>query len=171
MAVAGFCFLKNYTAVICHTKILNSTVTADALLCFWIFTYFVAFQLNLLEKSLAFISIIHSNTKDLDATIVKSFDELGLALAQRFPNLIDYAQPAEFWNKYRKKTTTKSKTKKRKSTADEINDENVHSDLSGSGSDDEDNIPIATAFTTKKCMRNNCSELPMEYLFNPNIVL
>lgn len=62
---------------------------------------FFSFQLTLFEKSLIFIPTIYKNIYSYDASIEKSFHDLGKALAKRFPNMVDYAQPAEFWDKYR----------------------------------------------------------------------
>ncbi|XP_065355680.1 condensin-2 complex subunit D3-L [Calliphora vicina] len=69
--------------------------------------------LTLLEKSLIFIPTIYKNIDSYDDSINKSFDDLCKALAKRFTNLVDYAQPAEFWNKYRTaKVATNNKSKK-----------------------------------------------------------
>ncbi|XP_053957875.1 uncharacterized protein LOC128863016 [Anastrepha ludens] len=74
--------------------------------------------LNLLEKSVIFIHTIHSCfTAHTDDSLQKAFDDLGFALAKRFPNLVQYAQPTEFWSKYRNEiatTSTKKKTKNKR---------------------------------------------------------
>ncbi|XP_067624836.1 uncharacterized protein Cap-D3 [Eurosta solidaginis] len=68
--------------------------------------------LNLLEKSLIFIPTIHKCFNNYtDDSLQKSFDDLGHALAKRFPHLIQYAQPTEFWRKYHNSITTGAKQK------------------------------------------------------------
>lgn len=107
----------------------------------------------LLEKSLIFIPTIYKNVHTHDNTIQKSFDDMCKALQKRFPHLVDYAQPAEFWNRYRKskvvssssKKAVKRKTpkkKKRKANQDsEIEDsgeEGPMEEYNNEGDDDDD---------------------------------
>lgn len=109
-------------------------------------------QLTLLEKSLIFIPTIYKNIHTHDDSIQKYFDDLCKALAKRFTNLIDYAQPAEFWNKYRtskiannrgnkkpikRKTPKKKKRKTKRDTDDEEADDD-EDDEESDNDDDED---------------------------------
>lgn len=106
----------------------------------------------LLEKSLIFIPTIYKNVHTHDNTIQKSFDDMCKALQKRFPNLVDYAQPADFWNRYRKskvvtssaKKAVKRKTpkkKKRKANQDSENEnssEEEHMEEYNNDGDDDD---------------------------------
>uniref|UniRef100_A0A1I8N774 Uncharacterized protein n=1 Tax=Musca domestica TaxID=7370 RepID=A0A1I8N774_MUSDO len=154
--------------------------------------------MTLLEKSLIFIPTIYQNIHKYDETVQHSFDDLCKALYKRFPNLVDYAQPAEFWNKYRKskvvaattgKKTPKRKTpkkkKKRKQTirdseseaseAEENNDseqDNASDAESANDSDTDDEIlTVKKTKLMEKQITNNktCSQLSMDYIFKPNI--
>lgn len=128
------------------------------------------------------------------------------ALAKRFTNLIDYAQPAEFWNKYRiskvadtngksknvkkRNISKKKKRKSRKVTDDEDdsnddvesaneddddeyvehedkNNQRKYSDESDLNDSDEDNEPLVKRRKIKSGI--SCGELPMDYIFKPNI--
>ncbi|XP_061386996.1 uncharacterized protein LOC133321941 [Musca vetustissima] len=126
--------------------------------------------MTLLEKSLIFIPTIYQNIHAHDTSIQESFDDLCKALYKRFPNLVDYAQPAEFWNKYRKskvitakksaKRKTPKKKKKRKSAA------NRDSESEGSAEEvDNDSENEVDAESTKS---NDNSDTDDEIL-TPNI--
>lgn len=105
--------------------------------------------MTLLEKSLIFIPTIYKNIHTHDESIKKSFDDLCKALGKRFTNLVDYAQPAEFWNKYRtskvannvnnnkKRKTPKKKKCKTKSDTDEEDDDDSKDDEDLKNDDEE----------------------------------
>ncbi|XP_017476696.1 PREDICTED: uncharacterized protein LOC108366748 [Rhagoletis zephyria] len=162
--------------------------------------------LVLLEKSLIFIPTIYGcfTAQMTDDSLQKAFDDLGFALAKRFPNLVQYAQPSAFWKKYSNKVVTpvkqnkKNKKAKVKSTSkapekaqanstqiDEAvnsteNDVDADDDmgfgdsLSESDHCSDDDLPLASSkrgdgTSPQKRPRLSDAELPMEYLFNPNI--
>lgn len=151
--------------------------------------------MTLLEKSLIFIPTIYKNIHKHDNTIDKSFDDLCNALAKRFPNLVDYAQPAEFWNKYRKskivtpKKPAKRKTpkkRKRKSNRisddensaeeaeeDEIDNENDDVESTKNNESDSDDEPLLSKKLKPSHTKNRkdvtYSQLSMDYIFNPNL--
>ncbi|XP_054082584.1 uncharacterized protein LOC105219195 isoform X2 [Zeugodacus cucurbitae] len=156
--------------------------------------------LNLLEKSLIFIPTIHGCfTAHNDEALQKAFDDLGYALAKRFPNLVQYAQPAEFWRKYREKimALTPSKQKKKskrrgkesktpekaKANSTQIDEDLVAAvemdeDFECDSADEsdfcsDDDLPLASkkyaGSSPQKRVRLSNAEIPMEYLFNPNI--
>ncbi|CAD7000098.1 unnamed protein product [Ceratitis capitata] len=82
--------------------------------------------LNILEKSLIFIPTIHKCfTAHSDDALQKAFDDLGHALAKRFPNLVQYAQPAGFWRKYREKIATPLKAKQKKNPKRKVRNPNT----------------------------------------------
>nr|XP_014103262.1 uncharacterized protein LOC106627609 isoform X1 [Bactrocera oleae] len=156
--------------------------------------------LNLLEKSLIFIPNIHRCfTAHTDDALQKAFDELGYALAKRFPNLVHYAQPAEFWRKYREKIIATSPSKQKKKSkrkgkdaktpekpkanstqieADLVATEEIDENLECDSADEsdfcsDDDLPLASKLyagaSPQKRVRLSDAEIPMEYLFNPNI--
>lgn len=147
-----------------------------------------------------FIPNIHRCfTAHTDDALQKAFDELGYALAKRFPNLVHYAQPAEFWRKYREKIIAASPSKQKKKSkrkgkdaktpekpkanstqieADLVATEEIDENLECDSADEsdfcsDDDLPLASKLyagaSPQKRVRLSDAEIPMEYLFNPNI--
>ncbi|XP_055837602.1 uncharacterized protein LOC129906003 [Episyrphus balteatus] len=90
----------------------------------------MADALTTLEKSIVHVITISENLSTKNDLIKKSIDELAKALAQHFPNIIDFAQPAEFWNKYRQSVKLTSTPKKRKHSTTEDQSENDDDNVS-----------------------------------------
>lgn len=147
-----------------------------------------------------FIPVIHGCfTAHTDEAFQKAFDDLGYALAKRFPNLVQYAQPAEFWLKYREKILPTSPSKQNKQSKRKVkevktlekakaNSTQIEEDIVAADEMDEDlecdsvvesdfcsddELPLASkkyaGASPQKRVRLSDAEIPMEYLFNPNI--
>ncbi|XP_073826678.1 chromosome associated protein D3 isoform X2 [Musca autumnalis] len=154
--------------------------------------------MTLLEKSLIFIPTIYKNIHSHDNSIQESFDDLCKALYKRFPNLVDYAQPAEFWNKYRKskvvvtgkksvKRKTPKKKKKRKprdsecegsaaeeeddNDGDQDDDADAESNKSNESDSDDEILNVKRSKIVEKQNSTSItySQLSMDYIFKPNI--
>uniref|UniRef100_A0A1I8PIM8 Uncharacterized protein n=2 Tax=Stomoxys calcitrans TaxID=35570 RepID=A0A1I8PIM8_STOCA len=150
--------------------------------------------MTLLEKSLIFIPTIYQNVKIHDTSVEASFDDLCKALYKRFPNLVDYAQPAEFWNKYRKsKVATGKKVPKRKTPKKKkrrVNKDSENEDSNEEDNDEEDDDDVDGAESSKSnesdtddevllCKKSRLqkttdaafthSQLSMDYIFKPNL--
>ncbi|XP_046801145.1 uncharacterized protein LOC111681677 [Lucilia cuprina] len=128
--------------------------------------------LTLLEKSLIFIPTIYKNIHSYDNSIDKSFDDLCKALAKRFTNLVDYAQPAEFWNKYRtskvannskgkkptKRKTPKKKKRKAQTDTDDDEDDDAEDDNEEDDNDYENENEVCEEEKTKNKKYSNSSD-------------
>lgn len=138
--------------------------------------------MTVMEKSLIFIPTIYENlNQPIDPEVEKSFNSVCKALAKKFPNLVEYAQPPKFWKKYNYKVNTnlskRKSRKKRENLNDDVDevDQNAsrdNSDGSDFDSDESDGEPLMTKRLRVDNNLNNAnkvSDLPIEYIFNPNI--
>ncbi|XP_055920724.1 condensin-2 complex subunit D3 [Eupeodes corollae] len=122
----------------------------------------MADALTTLEKSIVHVITISEALGSQNDSIRKSIDELAKELAHQFPNIIDFAQPAEFWNKYRKsiKTTT-STPKKRKLSAEEDDLDGIDFDDDPFDQDGIDNNLSSTPINSSS--KQKCSDT-LEYM-------
>uniref|UniRef100_A0A1B0ANX6 Condensin complex subunit 1 C-terminal domain-containing protein n=1 Tax=Glossina palpalis gambiensis TaxID=67801 RepID=A0A1B0ANX6_9MUSC len=138
--------------------------------------------MTVMEKSLIFIPTIYENlNQPIDPEVEKSFNGVCKALAKKFPNLMEYAQPPKFWKKYNCKVNTNPRKRKSRNRRENLNDDadevdhnssRDNSDESDFDSDESDGEPL---ITKRRCVDNSLnnankvSDLPIEYIFNPNI--
>ncbi|XP_034666206.1 uncharacterized protein LOC117900095 [Drosophila subobscura] len=136
-----------------------------------------------LERCLRYVEETHRNLQTvMGPELQHSFDSMCQALAMRFPSLIDFAQPAKFWQKYRSARPTKTKAKRKRRTAVEAEAEadtdEEEEDAAGTaeGESDSDNeLPLerhksgtpAAGGSSRGQRRNSCDMLVTELIFHP----
>ncbi|XP_016963572.1 uncharacterized protein LOC108033648 [Drosophila biarmipes] len=127
--------------------------------------------LKQLERCLRYVEETHRNLKSVMSPELKhTFENFCHALAMRFPNYIEFAQPAEFWQKYRSSKTPKGGRKKRRRMDDDAEDESEDDQQSESDSDNEmplerhKSTPVASRLSQRK---TSCDMLVTELIFQP----
>jgi len=103
-------------------------------------TNYIYFRLQLkqLERCLRYVEETHRNLKSaMSPELRHTFENFCRALAMRFPNYIEFAQPAQFWQKYRSSKTAKGGRKKRRRMDDDEEDDSEDDTQSESDSDNE----------------------------------
>ncbi|KAH8357316.1 hypothetical protein KR200_000648 [Drosophila serrata] len=128
--------------------------------------------LKQLERCLRYVEETHRNLKSVMNNDLKhSFDNFCRALAMRFPNYIDFAQPAHFWQKYRSGKGPKEGKKKRRRLTDSDEDEDEEETAEEGDSDNE--MPLerhksTPATGTRLRQRTtSCDMLVTELIFQP----
>ncbi|KAH8324438.1 hypothetical protein KR074_007186 [Drosophila pseudoananassae] len=132
--------------------------------------------LKQLERCLRYVEETHSNLKGvMTSELQHSFDNFCQSLAMRFPSFIEFAQPAEFWQKYRSAKTPKGGKKKKMRMDDdmEADGDPERDQHSADGESDSDNeLPLErhkskpTSSRLTKRM-TSCDMLVTELIFQP----
>ncbi|KAH8285819.1 hypothetical protein KR018_009497 [Drosophila ironensis] len=127
--------------------------------------------LKQLERCLRYVVETNNNLKGvMNPELRQSIDKLCQALAMRFPNYIDFAQPTEFWQKYRAvKSSKKGKKKKRQTDSDidtDAEDEPRQTDESNS----DNELPLERhkampVTSTRSQRKRNCDMIVTELIF------
>ncbi|KAL7741177.1 hypothetical protein ACLKA6_018201 [Drosophila palustris] len=96
--------------------------------------------LKQLERCLRYVPETYKNLNTvMNPELQQEFDQFCLAMTLRFSNYTDFAQPAEFWKKYKQvKTNSKPKSKRRRLNEDgDVADDDDQSAFGDSDSDSE----------------------------------
>lgn len=113
-------------------------------------------------------------------------DSLCTVIYQRFPQILEYAQPRAFWQNYMPRNENRSDHQKKKSssrntesdsngnvTQTEEEQQEINSPLNESDLSDVDGVPLSNlkkrrTNITDKGTAKNCDEASMKYIFNIN---
>ncbi|XP_022224508.2 uncharacterized protein LOC111075497 [Drosophila obscura] len=134
--------------------------------------------LKQLERCLRYVEETHRNLQSvMSPELQHSFDSMCQALAMRFPSYIDFAQPSEFWEKYRSAKPTKTRARRKRRPANdeaEADTEEEDDAATAEGESDSDNeLPLERHKTTPVAgssrgqRRNSCDMLVTELIFHP----
>ncbi|EDW03827.1 uncharacterized protein LOC6562734 [Drosophila grimshawi] len=123
--------------------------------------------LKQLERCLRYVEETHRNLRTvMSSEMRQEFNQFCRAMTMRFPNYTDFAQPAEFWQKYKQ-----SKTKGKRRRPNGENDTGIESMESNTDTDNE--LPLerhkTTATTSSSGQRrSNYDVLATELIFQPH---
>ncbi|XP_043063903.1 uncharacterized protein LOC108089846 isoform X2 [Drosophila ficusphila] len=127
--------------------------------------------LKQLERCLRYVEETHRNLKSaMTPELRHTFDSFCRALAMRFPNYIEFAQPAQFWQKYRSTKTSKGAKKKRRRIGGDADDDSEEDQQSESDSDNEmplerhKSTPVGSRLSQRK---SSCDMIVTELIFQP----
>ncbi|KAH8410221.1 hypothetical protein KR009_009173 [Drosophila setifemur] len=132
--------------------------------------------LKQLERCLRYVEETNRNLKSvMNPELQHCFENFCRALAMRFPNYIEFAQPAEFWQKYRSSRTPKASRKKRRRLDDEADTEAdpEEDQQSPDGESDSDNeMPLErhkpiSAESRVSQRKSSCDMIVTELIFQP----
>ncbi|KAI8043038.1 hypothetical protein M5D96_004363 [Drosophila gunungcola] len=106
----------------------------------------------------------------MNSELRHSFESFCRALAMRFPKLIAFAQPAQFWHKYRSTRTQKGGKRKRRRADEDAEDDSDEDQQLDSDSDNEmpldrhKSTPVVSHMPQRK---TSCDMLVTELIFQP----
>ncbi|EDW54375.1 uncharacterized protein LOC6613488 [Drosophila sechellia] len=124
-----------------------------------------------LERCLRYVEETHRNMASvMSPELSHTFESFCRALAMRFPNYIEFAQPAQFWRKFRSaaKAPRASRSKRRRLEEGEV--ETHEEQESESDSDSElplDRHKTAPAASRLSQRKTSCDMLVTELIFQP----
>ncbi|EDW88923.1 uncharacterized protein LOC6528145 isoform X1 [Drosophila yakuba] len=126
--------------------------------------------LKQLERCLRYVEETHRNLQPVMSPELRhTFESFCRALAMRFPNYIEFAQPAQFWQKFRSSKAPKGGRKKRR-RMEEDEDESDEDQESESDSDSEmplDRHKSTPAGSRLSQRKTSCDMLVTELIFQP----
>lgn len=128
-------------------------------------------QLKQLERCLRFVEETHRNIVPvMSPELSHNFESFCRAMAMRFPNYIEFAQPAQFWRQFRSsaKAPRASRSKRRRMEEGEVESHEEHE----SESDSDSELPLDRHKTTPTASRlsqrkTSCDMLVTELIFQP----
>ncbi|XP_017853783.2 uncharacterized protein LOC108607458 [Drosophila busckii] len=125
--------------------------------------------LKQLERSLRYVEETQRNLSSvMNAELQHEIDLMCKAMSMRFPSYTDFAQPAQFWKKYKHTKSTRGKPKRRN------NDEPVDDQSTESNSESDSELPLdrhkhSVVLPEKLAERSNTMDyLATELLFQPH---
>ncbi|XP_052854464.1 uncharacterized protein LOC128263452 [Drosophila gunungcola] len=127
--------------------------------------------LKQLEQNLRYVEESYQHLKSvMNSELRHSFESFCRALAMRFPKLIAFAQPAQFWHKYRSTRTQKGGKRKRRRADEDAEDDSDEDQQLDSDSDNEmpldrhKSTPVVSHMPQRK---TSCDMLVTELIFQP----
>ncbi|XP_030380641.1 uncharacterized protein LOC115628597 [Scaptodrosophila lebanonensis] len=122
-----------------------------------------------LESCLRYVEESFCNLNSvMSPKLQQSYNKLCKALNMRFPNLVQFAQPAQFWDKYRNAKTSKSKRKRRRVSEDDEEGDEPQSEEDDIDSDNE--LPLErhkSKLEQRLHRKNSCDKIVTEMIFQP----
>ncbi|XP_064539536.1 uncharacterized protein Cap-D3 isoform X1 [Drosophila montana] len=125
--------------------------------------------LKQLERCLRYVEETHRHLRNyMNQELHREFNKFCRAMAMRFPNLTDFAQPAQFWQKYKSKSGPRSKRRR----VNEDGDDAAGEESVDSNSDTDNELPLerhkhVTTTPEGGQRRSNYDLLATELIFQP----
>ncbi|EDX16255.1 GD15884 [Drosophila simulans] len=124
-----------------------------------------------LERCLRYVEETHRNIASvMSPELSHSFESFCRALAMRFPNYIEFAQPAQFWRKFRSAAKAPRASRSKRRRMEEGEDATHEEQESESDSDSElplDRHKTAPADSRLSQRKTSCDMLVTELIFQP----